>query len=126
MFNIFNRKSFTPSEFVVPVKCGGKKFKINVGDIDSFKKIQAALAEIQSVQEQISKIDPATGYDKVLAKLTACIDAFLGYSGATRDALGDKANNFYNCYELVVYLNARMTAARYALNKRKAAIYAKK
>ena len=125
-FNLFRRKGFVPSEFFVPVECGGKKFKINVGDIECYKKTQAALAEIQAMQTNLAEIDPATGYDKLLEKMTACIDAFLGYSGATKDALGDKATNFYNCYEFVIYLNAKMIAARLDLNKRKAARYARK
>lgn len=125
MFNLFNRKEFKPSEFFVPVKCRGKKFKINVGDIDCFKKTQAAIADIQAMQANIANIDPNKGYDEILAKMVDCIDAFLGYPGATKDALGEKANNFYNCFEFVIFLNAKMTAARLELNKRKAAIYAK-
>lgn len=125
MIKLFRNKEFKPSEFVVPVKCGGKKFKINVGDIECYKKTQAAIAEIQAMQANISNIDPKTGYGEILKKMTACIDAFLGYDGATKDALGDKADNFYNCFEFVLFLNAKMTAARLELNKRKAAIYAK-
>ena len=126
MIGLFKRnKEFIPSEFVVPVKCGGKKFKINVGDINCFKQTQAAIADIQAMQANIANIDPAKGYDELLAKITACIDCFLGYPGATNDALGDKAKNFYNCFEFVLFLNAKMTAARLELNKRKAAIYAK-
>lgn len=127
IFNLFGRKAeFVPTDFFVPVDCGGKKFKINVGDLQCYKKTQAALAEIQQMQANLATIDPKTGYDELLEKLTACIDAFLGYAGATKDALGDKANNFYNCYEFVLYLNAKMTAARFDLTKRKAAQYAKK
>lgn len=125
MIKLFNRSEFKPAEFVVPVKCGGKKFKINVGDIECFKKTQAAIAEIQEMQANIANIDPIKGYDELLVKMTACIDAFLGYTGATKDALGDKAGNFYNCLEFVLFLNAKMTTARLELNKRKAAIYAK-
>lgn len=125
MFNIFKRKEFRPSEFFVPVNCGGKKFKINVGDIETFKKTQAAIAEIQNMQANIANIDPEKGYDEILAKMVDCIDAFLGYAGATKDALGDKASNFYNCFEFVIYLNGKMTSARLELNKRKAALYAK-
>ncbi len=125
MFKFFKHKEFKPSEFVVPIECGGKKFKINVGDIECYKKTQAAIAEIQAMQGNIANIDPSKGYDEILAKMTDCIDAFLGYAGATKDALGDKANNFYNCFEFVIFLNAKMTTARLELNKRKAALYAK-
>lgn len=126
MIGLFKHKQeFKPSEFFVPVECGGKKFKINVGDINCFKKTQAAIAEIQAMQANLANIDPAKGYDEILEKMTACIDAFLGYAGATKDALGEKASNFYNCLEFVLFLNAKMTTARLELNKRKAAIYAK-